>query len=170
VLSVLAATADGRGDEALVDVIVVAEGGFSAMLVTELLEPVVLRTRPYVHAIADDEARARVIAETGAFHSFPAGHVVEAFGTATAAGVVASMRGYRLAPLVWASGMMIGAATAYTRIAADRHYFTDTLAGAAIGCATGAAVPLVFHGRLRAMTLAASPLPGGGWLGIGGAL
>src|SRR5207302_645797 len=138
------------GDEALVDIVIVAEGGLSAMLVTEILEPVTLRTRPYVHAIADDDERARVIAQTGAFHSFPAGHVVEAFGVATAAGVVASKRGYRLAPLVWAAGMMLGAATAYTRIAADRHYFTDTLAGALIGSTVGAAVPLVFHDHTTA--------------------
>jgi membrane-associated phospholipid phosphatase len=165
-LTILAAVADRRGDEAFVDVIVVAEGGLSAMLVTEILEPIALRMRPYVRAIPNDDERARVIAETGAFHSFPAGHVVEAFGVATSAGVVASMRGYRLAPLVWASGMMIGAATAYTRIAADRHYFTDTLAGAAIGTTVGAAVPLLFHGR-KGPTPMAMPLPGGGIIAVG---
>lgn len=169
VLSVLAATTDDRGDEALVDLLVVAEGGFSAMLVTEVLEPIALRTRPYVHAIADDTERAKVIAQTGAFHSFPAGHVCEAFGTATAAGVVASLRGYRIAPLVWATGMMLGAATAYTRMAADRHYFTDTLAGAAIGTLTGAAVPLVFHGRTgEGAKLAAIPIRGGQVLTVTG--
>jgi membrane-associated phospholipid phosphatase len=169
VMSILAAVADRRGDEALVNVVIVAEGGLSAMLVTEILEPIVLRTRPYVHAIADDDERARVIAQTGAFHSFPAGHVVEAFGVATSAGVVASMRGYRLAPLVWLSGMMIGAATAYTRMAADRHYFTDTLAGAVIGSAVGATVPLVFHGRKSGVVPMAMPMPGGGVVGVGGA-
>ena len=63
----------------------------------------------------------------------PGGGGAAGAGVATAAGVVASMRGYRLAPLVWLVGMAIGAATAYTRIASDHHYFTDTLAGAAIG-------------------------------------
>ena len=143
VLIAVSAIADHQTNEALTDVLAVAEGGFTAMLTTEVLESVTLRTRPYVHAIADDDARNAEIAKTGAFHSFPAGHVVEAFGTATAAGVVASMRGYRLAPLVWAAGMMIGVATAYTRMAADRHYFTDVLGGAVIGTAVGGAMPLL---------------------------
>ena len=181
VLTVLAAVADNRGDEALVDLVAVTEGGLSAMLVTEVLESVTLRTRPYVHAIANDEERAGVIAQTGAFHSFPAGHVVEAFGVAAASGVVASMRGYRLAPLVWAAGLVLGVATAYTRIAAVRHYFTDTLAGAAIGTVVGGAVPLVFHAPTRGdagadgaprsglarPAIAAMPIPRGQMVSVG---
>lgn len=162
-LSALAAVADERGGEAGADVAMVAEGGFAAMMTTQVLEAVTLRERPYVHAMSDPDVRAAEIAKTGAFHSFPAGHVVEAFGVATAAGVVASLRGYRLAPLVWFVGMTIGAATAYTRIAADRHYFTDTLAGAAIGAVVGGGVPLLFHRpRARWPALAAAPLPNGG--------
>lgn len=180
-LTVLAAVADNRGDEALVDLVAVTEGGLTAMLVTEVLESVTLRTRPYVHAIANDEERAAVVAQTGAFHSFPAGHVVEAFGVAAASGVVASMRGYRLAPLVWAAGLVLGVATAYTRIAADRHYFTDTLAGAAIGTVVGGGVPLVFHGPrgadggaggaprsgLARPVIAATPIPRGQMVSVG---
>ena len=178
--TVLAAVSDHRGDDVLVDLLAVAEGGFSAMLTTEILESATLRTRPYVHAIGSDTERAEVIAGSGAFHSFPAGHVVEAFGVASAAGVVASLRGYRLAPLVWVAGMMVGVATAYTRIAADRHYFTDVLAGAAIGTLVGGGVPLLFHrpvagdggdttaGWLRRTRLVANPVPGGQMLGVGG--
>ena len=175
-LTILAAMTDHRGNEALVDIVAVAEGGLAAMLVTEILEPITLRTRPYVHAIADDGARAAVIAQTGAFHSFPAGHVVEAFGLAAASGVVASMRGYRLAPLVWAGGLLLGVATAYTRMAADRHYFTDVLAGAAIGTVVGGGVPLLFHrptrgdrhaGWLERATFTATPIPQGQMIGVG---
>ena len=173
--TVLAAVTDNRGNEALVDIVAVAEGGFSAMLATEILESATLRTRPYVHAIENEDERAAVIASTGAFHSFPAGHVVEVFGIAAASGVVASMRGYRLAPLVWAAGLMFGVATAYTRMAADRHYFTDVLAGAAIGTVIGGGVPLLFHrptggesaSWLQRATIAATPLPRGQMVGIG---
>lgn len=152
-LTALAAIADRRENGILVDLLATAEGGLAAIGITQFVEPLVLRTRPYVHAMSDEEERIREIAKTGAFHSFPSGHVTAAFGLATASGVVASMRGYRLAPLVWATGMMISAATAYTRIAADRHYFTDTLAGAAIGVLAGGAVPWLFH----------SPVRGPGW-------
>jgi len=46
-------------------VVAIAEGGFAAMLATEVLESTTLRMRPYVHAIADPEERDRVIAKTG---------------------------------------------------------------------------------------------------------
>jgi len=79
------------------------------------------------------------------------------------------MRGYRVAPLVWTAGLVLGVATAYTRMAADRHYFTDVLAGAAIGTVTGAAVPLLFHpARELRLTLTASPIPHGQLIGVGG--
>lgn len=173
--TVLAAVTDNRGNEVLVDIIAVAEGGFSAMLTTEILESATLRTRPYVHAIANEEERAAVVARTGAFHSFPAGHVVEAFGVAAASGVVASMRGYRLAPLVWTCGLLFGVATAYARMAADRHYFTDVLAGAAIGTVVGGGVPLLFHrpsshesaSWVQRAHLVATPLPRGQMVGVG---
>ncbi len=179
-MSAIAAVADRRGDGYLVDILAIAEGGFSAMMTTQVLEAITLRERPYVHAMTDEGERQAEIAKTGAFHSFPAGHVVEAFGVATAAGVVASMRGYRLAPLVWASGMLIGAATAYTRIASDRHYFTDTLAGAAIGTVVGGGVPLLFHrpvstpsktygGVLDRVRFVATPVRGGQVVGVAGA-
>jgi membrane-associated phospholipid phosphatase len=92
------------------------------------------------------------------------------------------MRGYRLAPLVWAAGMMIGVATAYTRMAADRHYFTDVLGGAAIGTVVGGAMPLLFHrpvtssdetqraflgGVIGRPTVMATPIPHGQMFGVG---
>ena len=43
---------------------------------------------------------------------------------------------------MWATGLTFAAATAYLRVAADKHYFTDVLASAAIGVAVGWAVPL----------------------------
>jgi membrane-associated phospholipid phosphatase len=170
--TVLSAIDDGSSKNILVDLLVVAEGGFSAMMTTQVLEAVTLRARPYVHAMGDDDERSGEIAKTGAFHSFPAGHVVEAFGVAAAAGTVASMRGYRLAPLVWTAGILFGVGTAYTRMAADRHYFTDVLAGAGIGTAIGAGIPLLFHSpvpvlgeRARFVT---TPVAGGHILGISG--
>jgi len=39
------------------------------------------------------------------------------------------------------SGVPLAAATGYFRIAADRHYLTDVLAGAGVGLAIGYGVP-----------------------------
>ena len=176
-LTILAAHADHRDGEDLVNVVAIAEGGFGAMLTTEVLEFSTLRMRPYVHAIEEPAERDRLIAQGGAFHSFPAGHVVETFGLAAASGVVASRRGYRLAPLVWGVGLTLGVATAYTRVAADRHYFTDVLAGAAIGTVVGGGIPLLFHPQVpehagtasaRLTRVAVVPSSRGAMIGFGG--
>jgi membrane-associated phospholipid phosphatase len=73
---------------------------------------------------------------------------------------------------VWTAGILFGVGTAYTRMAADRHYFTDVLAGAGIGTAIGAGIPLLFHSpvpvlgeRARFVT---TPVAGGHILGISG--
>jgi membrane-associated phospholipid phosphatase len=62
------------------------------------------------------------------------------------AGTVSGMRGYRATPVIWITGTILTLAAAYLRIAADQHYFTDTLAGAAMGLGVGAGLPLLFHG------------------------
>lgn len=178
VLRGLAAIADRRSENLFVDAVIVAEGGLVAYSVTQVLQPIALRPQPYVLAIGDERAREAEIAAGGALRSFPSEHVTAAFGAASASGVVATMRGYRLAPLVWIAGMTFAVASAYTRMAADRAYFTDTLAGAAIGIAVGGGVPLLFHrpvegmasdasvfGRTRVMT---SAVTGGQVIGVTG--
>jgi membrane-associated phospholipid phosphatase len=87
----------------------------------------------------------REASKVGAVHSFPAGHTLSVFALTSAAGTIASMRRYALVPLIWIAGSMLGVTASYLRIAADQHYFTATLAGAAIGVAVGAGVPWLFH-------------------------
>jgi membrane-associated phospholipid phosphatase len=70
------------------------------------------------------------------------------------------MRRYRWAPVIWGVGLVSAAAVGYLRIAADQHYFTDVLVGAAAGSAIGFAIPYGLH--RGAGTLAVSPLPDGG--------
>ena len=70
------------------------------------------------------------------------------------------MRRYRWTGVIWAVGLAGAATVGYLRIAADQHYFTDVLVGAAAGSAIGFAVPYGFHRGAGA--LAVSPLPGGG--------
>lgn len=156
-LTVLAASQDRRMSGVLTDLLLIAEGSLSAILVTEVLKPIVARPRPYIRAVEDEDARLQMLEDNpDGLRSFPSGHTTIVFGIAAASGAVSSMRGYRLAPLVWATGMMLGVATAYARVAADRHYLTDTLAGAAIGVVVGGGVPLLFHRPTTSPTTAAA--------------
>ena len=62
-----------------------------------------------------------------------------------ASGTVASLRGYRAAPWIWASGLTLAGVTGYLRIAGDKHYFTDVVTGAVVGSFVGFAVPYWLH-------------------------
>jgi membrane-associated phospholipid phosphatase len=46
---------------------------------------------------------------------------------------------------VWATGFSLAAFVGYLRIAADKHYMSDVLVGAATGTAAGVLIPLLFH-------------------------
>ena len=177
-LLVLSSVIDRREQGIVTDLVIAAQAAFSATLVTEVLKPIVVRPRPYAHGIADDEARREAYAEPESMRSFPSGHTTAVFGVAAATGMVASLRGYRLAPLVWLTGIMLGTATAYARIAADEHYMTDTLGGAAIGLVVGGGVPLLFHPPVasaqsasmrfvRSAQLSTTAVPGGRVVSVG---
>lgn len=79
--------------------------------------------------------------------SFYSGHTAQTFTIAAATSTVAFLRGYELAPLLPLVTAPIAAFTGYLRIAADKHYFTDVLAGAIVGTAIGILVPLTLHPR-----------------------
>jgi membrane-associated phospholipid phosphatase len=85
----------------------------------------------------------------GTSASFPGGHVASA---AVGAGVVCA---HHLHLPLYGGGFWdtaacltnvgIAAATGYARMAADRHYVSDTLLGAALGAATGFLLPSLVH-------------------------
>jgi len=68
-----------------------------------------------------------------------------AFAVATSFATCASLRGDRDAWVAWATGLPLAAVTGYLRIAADRHYLSDVLAGAGAGTLFGILVPRLLH-------------------------
>ncbi len=136
----LAARAAGSAREGLVDVLVVAEAAALSMDLNQLVKYAAGRQRPFVH-----HAPAGRAPDPDDNTSFTSGHATIAFTLAGAAGTVSDLRRYPGAPWVWAVGMTAAGATAYLRVAADRHYLTDVLAGAAAGAALGWALPWTLH-------------------------
>ena len=49
---------------------------------------------------------------------------------------------------MWAAGLTLATLTGYLREAADKHYLSDVLTGAAVGAAVGWAIPYL-HYRFR---------------------
>jgi membrane-associated phospholipid phosphatase len=145
-----AAAYDHKGGNTGSDVLVIAEAGVLAADVNQLVKFLAVRERPDAHArrMADPSTHPRTVDDDLSFNS---GHTTESVSLAVAACTLASLRGYRLAPLVWATTLPLAGVTAYLRIAADRHYFTDVLTGAITGTLIGVIVPLVFNRPLAPM-------------------
>lgn len=122
---------------AIDDITPMLESIMVAGWITRGIKIKVARKRPYAYFTKRRGADENV--------SFPSGHSSRAFATATAAGVIAHVRGYRAEPYIWVGGMTIAATTAYLRIAADRHYLTDVLVGSLLGVAVGLTVPLLMR-------------------------
>jgi membrane-associated phospholipid phosphatase len=141
-MGLLVASTWGEGDKRrwFDDVAPVLEATIAVGIVNQLAKFIVARARPEV-AFAEPGREASIDDHT----SFFSGHTMAVFAQTVAAGTIARRRGYALEPAIWATGLTLGATTAYLRIAADKHYLSDVLAGAAIGSAFGYLVPRIFH-------------------------
>lgn len=163
----LAAWHDGHPENLGEDALIVLEASFLAMDVDQAVKYAAGRARPYAHY-----ANPTVLAANPDPHdenlSFFSGHATAAYAFAVSSGTVASMRGYRWAPWVWAQGLGLAFVSGYLRLAADRHYVTDVVAGAAVGAAIGWAIPWILHrpGRGRPASITLAPVAGAG-VGLG---
>ncbi|PRP93663.1 phosphatase PAP2 family protein [Enhygromyxa salina] len=77
--------------------------------------------------------------------SFPSGHTALAFSIATSFATVATLRRRKLAPVLWGVGLPMAAFVGYLRMAGDRHWFGDVLAGAGLGTVVGVGLPWLLH-------------------------
>jgi membrane-associated phospholipid phosphatase len=143
-----------------VDALLISESVAIAMVMNQTVKFIVGRERPFVHALPDaDKSHTGNPSDNNL--SFYSGHATFAFALAVGGGTIASMRRYRLAPIIWGAGVTLAVATAYLRVAADRHYASDVTVGALLGSASGFAVPYLFH-RPGRVTVAPVPVEHGG--------
>ena len=73
--------------------------------------------------------------------SFFSGHASISFATATSTAYILSQDHPDDKFLIWAVAMSVATTTSYLRVAADLHYTSDVLAGAAVGVLVGYLVP-----------------------------
>lgn len=163
-LAALAAGLDDRISEFWPDALIIAEAAALSSFTTEIVKTATGRQRPSAHFGSGSTSPS----DNNSFYS---GHTSLAFSLAVASGTVATMRGYKFAPLVWGTGMAIAATTGYLSIAADRHYLTDVIAGAVLGSAFGFGIPYIFHRprqNLAPLSMSALPVEGGGLFSVSG--
>jgi membrane-associated phospholipid phosphatase len=91
--------------------------------------------------------------------SFYSAHTSVAFAAAAAAGRLAQQRDDPYWPWVYGVGFSAAAATGYFRMAADKHWSTDVLMGAATGTAVGLAVPWLHQRRPGPLPIALAVAP-----------
>ena len=165
-LGALAAAGAADHRASAFDALLVVESTSVAMALNQIIKFEVARERPDIH-----HGRARGGVEDNL--SFFSGHTTWGFASAVSAGTVASLRGYRGAPAVWAGSLAFAAATGYLRVAADRHWLTDVVTGAVVGTVVGAVLPRL-HLATEAAPASASAKTAGApgaapaWFTVGG--
>jgi len=132
---------DGFGEEALL----LVEAAALSQGLNQGTKFLFRRQRPWAHAA--DPPRGEEMGSRDSVLSFASGHSSTAFTLAVTSGSLASLRGDAGKEWVWVTGLTFATATAYLRVAADRHYLTDVLTGAAIGAAVGWTVPRLVERR-----------------------
>lgn len=136
----LSANAGGDVNAGLVDTLLVTEAAAAALLVNQVVKLLVARKRP--HVFFDNDLG---YAKSEDNLSFYGGHTSFAFSVVAASVTVAAMRGYPGVGILAGVGFTLATGVGYLRIAADQHYLTDILIGAAVGGLMGWAIPRIFH-------------------------
>ena len=123
-------------------VLLITEATSLAMLTNVIVKYTTGRARPYVWQGNADLYPATV---SDANVSFFGGHTTFVFAVVVSGSTLFFMQGMPGAPWVLGVGLAAASFTAYLRMAAGKHYLSDTLVGAGVGSLIGWAVPYLFH-------------------------
>ena len=150
----------GSSDLALRKVAIDAETLLTVGIAVLSLQRITARERPYVLACASDSSPPEC-SGGGRFTSFPSGHTAMAFAVVALECFHRDELGPGWAP---ACPLAVTAATVtgVLRIASDRHWATDVLAGAVLGLGIGYTVPamhLAFGSREAPLVIAPAISP-----------
>jgi membrane-associated phospholipid phosphatase len=144
---------DGAG---LRSSLIAAQGLAVAGAVIQSVKLLAARKRPFVRyghgtdGATADEGGTYDVHDPDSHLSFPSGHTGATAALGFGAAMVATLSDSKAAPWLWAGAGLATASVASLRMIAEKHYFTDVLAGAAIGAASGILVPLLHQRDHRA--------------------
>ena len=146
-----------RGDleAGAANALIIAQATSIALLVDQSVKYAVGRSRPYAWLAGNPPGNRE------ANLSFFSGHTTFGFAVAASTSTLLLEQHAPGAVAVSATSFALASLTGYLRIAAQQHYLTDVLAGAAVGTAIGWAVPHFFHAPRRADGLQLTPAAGG---------
>lgn len=114
------------------------------MMVTNLVKFSVHRPRPYVY---DSSTSISDLTSSDSRLSFFSGHTSMAFSMASAYSYLFTLRhsNSSLVLPVWIGTHLLAAGTAFMRVEAGKHFWSDVMVGAAVGSGIGLLVPYLHH-------------------------
>ena len=131
---------DGAGLRATV---VVLESAAVSGALVQGVKLFAARKRPFVRYGDGDTGGAFDLADRDSHLSFPSGHTALATALGVSLAMTATLEESQAAPYLWGAAAAVSVTTASLRMIAEKHYFTDVAAGAAIGAACGVVFPLL---------------------------
>ena len=143
----------GWARDGLADALVIGESLALANAVTTLLKLAVRRPRPTQYE--GDASRLSFEHQV----SFPSGHTTAAAAGTTAFAMTYAWRhpGHPSRWAVLAAAALVTGVTAYGRVGAGVHFYSDVLGGALVGATVGVLVPMA-HRRVTTTGITARPL------------
>ena len=156
------ATGHDKTSYALADGWIMLNAAILTTGLTEGTKTLAGRQRPAFHYGRQSETEFSD-RESQANRSFFSGDTAWAFSFASSAATLAYLRGYETAPYIAVGGGVLALTTGVLRIAADMHWATDVMAGAAVGTGVGIALPVLLHPRKaggQGASVSATPLVG----------
>ncbi len=127
----------------LEDFLIVGETLALSAMLNQIVAGTMPRPRPYMYRASNWYRQANN--SSWDWRSFYSGHAGSCFAVTTAFSYI-FMNRYpksRWVPAVWVIGMVTSSMVSISRPLAGEHFWSDTLVGAAIGCAWGVLVPVL---------------------------
>jgi len=141
IVDVTGSSSDSPGHDLLVDGVVIAESAAVAGAISFLIKFAVQRPRPTQYT------EGRYVGTVEHRLSFPSGHTTSTAAVTTAYATTFALRhpdsGWRW--LVYGGAAVATLVTGYARVAGGFHFYTDVLAGIALGTGVGIALPLAMR-------------------------
>jgi len=120
--------------------------GESALLSLALMQGVkfaAVRKRPFVRYGNGETSGIYSVDDPDSRLSLPSGHTALATSLGVSLATTATIQESSAAPWLWAVAAVGSITTGTLRMIAEKHYFTDVVAGAAIGAVCGTVIPLL---------------------------
>lgn len=147
-----------RFSDGLVDLAIVLEATFSAMAFDQLVKFTVARARPFTLGRTSTDADPGVADDDLSFFS---GHTTFAFAAFSSLATLAALRHSKDTWWMALVGGVVASVTGVLRLAADKHWASDVLVGAAVGSLFGVVVPWL-HRDLGPVRMQLTPSMNGG--------